>query len=64
MNTLISDPAELELMPDVANVVQALVAEMDSAAILEAIQARASTLTLVMENILQFQPSFHWGINE
>jgi hypothetical protein len=64
MNLLILDPAELELQPDVANTVDALVAEMDSAAILEVIQVRASALTPVMEKILQFRPSSHWGINE
>lgn len=64
MNALTPDQVELELTPDVAKAVDALVAELDSAAILEALQARASTLTPVMEKILQFRPSFHWGINE
>ena len=64
MNPFIADPARLELTPDVANVVEALVAEMDSAAILNAIQARESTLTLVSEEILYYRPSSHWGINE
>jgi hypothetical protein len=64
MNALIPDLAGLELIPDVANAIEALVAELDSVAILEAIQARASTLTPVMEKILQFRPPSHFGINE
>jgi hypothetical protein len=64
MIPLIPNPVALELTPDVVNAVEALVAEMDSAAILEAIQARESTLTPVMEKILQFRPSSHWGLNE
>ena len=64
MNTFISDPAQLELMPEVAQAPGAVVAEQDSASILEAIQARESTLTPVMEEILRFRPSSHWGINE
>ena len=64
MNPLISDPAGLELRPEVVNAAAALVAEMDSAAILEAIQARESSLTPVMQKILESRPSSHWGINE
>ena len=64
MSELSTDAAELELIPDVAEAVEALVAELDSAAMSEVLQARASTLTPVMEKILQFRPSSHWGINE
>lgn len=64
MNPLIPDPAGLELTADVVNAVEALVAEMDSTAISEAIQRRESTLTPVMEKILQFRPPSHFGINE
>ena len=64
MNLSIPDPAELEFTPDVVNAVEVLVAEMDSTAILAAIQAREFNLTPVLENILQFRPSSHWGINE
>jgi hypothetical protein len=64
MNLLIPDPAGLELLPDTAKAVEALVAELDSVAILQAIQARVSTLTPVMEEILQFRPPSHFGINE
>jgi hypothetical protein len=64
MNALILDPAELQLTPDLVNAVEALAAEMDSAATLEVLQARESTLTPVMKKILQFRPSSHWGINE
>jgi len=51
-------------MPDVEEAVEALVAELDSATMLNALQARQSTLTPVMEKILQFRPPSHWGINE
>jgi hypothetical protein len=64
MNALNSDAAELELTPDLTNAVEVLVAEMDSAAAWDALQARESTLTPVMEKILQFRPPSRWGINE
>ena len=64
MNPLIPDPAGLELTPDVANVVEALVAEMDSTAISEAIQTRETALTPVMAIILEVRPPSHFGINE
>jgi len=64
MNPLIADPAGLKLAPDVSNAVEALVTEMDSTAILEAVQARESTLTPNMQKILQFRPHSRWGINE
>jgi hypothetical protein len=64
MNALIRDLAGLEPPPEVANAVEALVAEMDSVAILNAIQARESTLAPVIEKIPYFRPSSHWGINE
>jgi hypothetical protein len=64
MNPLIADPTGLEFMPDVANAVEGLVAELDSSAVLEAIQARELTLTPVMEKILRFRPPSHFGINE
>jgi hypothetical protein len=64
MNAQIPDPAGLELTPDVMNAVAALVAEMDSTAIVEAIQIRALTLTPVMEKMLSFRPPSHFGINE
>ena len=64
MNPLIPDLAGLELTPEVANVVEALVAELDSVAILKAIRARESSLTPVSDEILYFRPPSHWGINE
>jgi hypothetical protein len=64
MNALASDAAELELTPDLANAVEAILAEMDSTATRDALQARESTLTPVMEKILQFRPPSCWGINE
>jgi hypothetical protein len=64
MNALDSDAAELELTSDLANTVEALAAEIDSAAAWDALQARESTVTQVMEKILQFRPPSHWGINE
>jgi len=64
MNAVTYAPTELELTPDLVNAVEALVAEMDSAATCETLQARESTLTPVMQKILNFRPSSHWGINE
>jgi hypothetical protein len=65
MNALIADPPELELMPDAAKASEeAVVAEQNSASVLESIRVRESTLTSVMERILEFRPSSHWGINE
>ncbi len=64
MNELSRDLAELEFMPDAAKASEAVVAELDLASILEGIQVRASTLTPVLEKILQFRPSSHWGIDE
>jgi hypothetical protein len=64
MDTLIPYSAELGLVPDAAKVSEAMVADLDSASLLEAIQVRASTLTPVIEEILHFRPSSHWGINE
>jgi hypothetical protein len=64
MNPLISTRAELELTPELVKAVEALVAELDSVAILESIQARESTLTPVLEKLLRFRPPSHFGINE
>jgi len=64
MNPLIADPDGLELTPDVENAVAALVAEIDSTATLEAIQMRESTLTPILQKILQLRPPCRWGINE
>jgi hypothetical protein len=63
MNAL-DDTAELELTPDLANAVEALVAEMDSVVTQDALRARESILTPVMEKILRFRPPSRWGINE
>ena len=64
MDTVIPNEAELELMLDAAKASEAVVAGLELASILEAIRVRASTLTPVMEKILQSRPSSHWGINE
>jgi hypothetical protein len=64
MNPLITDPVELEAMPDLTDAVDGLVAEMDSDATLEAIRARESTPTPVTEKPLQIRPTSHWGLNE
>ena len=64
MNQLISDPVESQPTPDVTNAVDALVAEMDSAAISEVIQVRVTTLTPILKEILESPPPSHWGINE
>jgi hypothetical protein len=64
MNALIPDPAKLELMPDAAKAGNVAAAELNSASILEMLQVHESTVTHVMEKILQFRSSSHWGINE
>jgi hypothetical protein len=64
MNALIHDPAELVFMPDASKASEALVAELDSASIVESVQGRELTLTLVLDRIIEFRPSSHWGINE
>jgi hypothetical protein len=64
MDTVIPNEAELELMLGAAKASEAVVAGLELASILEAIHVRASTLTPVMEKILQSRPSSHWGINE
>ena len=64
MDALTRHSAELQPMSDETKASEAVVPELELAALLEAIQARASTLTPVMEKILQTRPSSHWGINE
>lgn len=64
MDALIPSSAELGRVSDAAKASAAVVAELDSASILEAIRVRVSALTPVMEEILHFRPSSHWGINE
>jgi hypothetical protein len=64
MNALIDDPAEPGVMPDALKGSEAVAAELDSASMVEAIRVRESTLTPLMENILQFRPASHWGLNE
>jgi hypothetical protein len=64
MNALILEPTELGFVPDGAKASVALVRETDLDSILEEIQIRESTITPVMEEILNFRPSSHWGINE
>ena len=59
MNALIPDPAELKLMPAAPKASEAVVAELNSASILEAIQVRESTLTPIVEKFLRFQPFSH-----
>ena len=51
-------------MPDAVKASLAVLAELESVSILEAIRVRESTLTVFMEKILQSRPSSHWGINE
>jgi len=64
MNTLIADPAELELMRDTAKASEAVVAEMDSASILETIRVRESTLMTAIDKTLHFRASSCWAINQ
>ena len=64
MKALISKLAEPKLLPDSAKASEAALAALNSAAILEAIRVRASTITPEIEKTFQFRPSSHWGINE
>ena len=64
MRALIPDPAELEFMPDAAEASEAVGADLNSTSILEIIRVRELTPTPLMEKIIQFRPSSHWGINE
>jgi hypothetical protein len=64
MNAPIPERAELELMPDAAKAPDAVTAEVNPASIMEAMQVRESTLAPVMERLVEFWPSSHWGINE
>jgi hypothetical protein len=64
MKALIHDPTEVEPVPGAVKAAATVVAELNSASILEAIRVRESTLTVFMEKILQSRPSSHWGINE
>ena len=64
MSALIPDRAELELTPDATEASEALSADLNSASIFETIRVRELALTPGMKEILQPQPSAHWGINE
>ena len=64
MNPLIFKPAELKPTPEAKNPIEALVAEMDSAAVLKAIQVPKATIVSIVEKPLQIRPTSHWGINE
>jgi hypothetical protein len=64
MRALIPDRAEPGLTPDAAEASEAVSADLNSASIFETIRVRELALTSVMKEILQSQPSSHWGINE
>jgi hypothetical protein len=64
MRALIPDRAELELTPDATEAFEAVSADLNSASIFETIRVRELALTPAMKEILQPQPSAHWGINE
>ena len=64
MRALIPDPVGLELVPDAAEAVDAVSADLNSTAILEAIRVRELTRTSVREDIFHSRASSHWGINE
>jgi hypothetical protein len=64
MRALIPDPAEVELTSDAAEASEVFSANLNSASIFETIRVRELALTPVMKEILQSQPSSHWGINE
>jgi hypothetical protein len=44
--------------------IQFPMAEMELAVTLEAVHARAETITPLLEEILRSRPPAHWGINE
>jgi len=54
----------LELMRDTAKASEAVVAEMDSASILETIRVRESTLMTAIDKTLHFRASSCWAINQ
>jgi hypothetical protein len=64
MRAFIPDRAELEFTPEPTEASEAVNADLDSASIFETIRVRELALTAVMKEILQPQPSSHWGINE
>ena len=64
MRALIPDSAEAELTPEAAEAAEVFSANLNSASIFETIRVREVALTPVMKEILQSQPSSHWGINE
>jgi hypothetical protein len=64
MSAFIPDRAELELTPDATEAAEAVGADPNSASIFETIKVRELALTPVIKEMLQPQPSAHWGINE
>ena len=64
MNQPIVDPSELEFMRDVAKRSEPVVAQLESASLLEAIRVRELPLMPVMREHLRPQSYSHWGINE
>jgi hypothetical protein len=64
MRAFIPDPVGLELVPDAAEAADAVSADLNSTSILETIRVRELTRTSVLEDILRFRASSHWGINE
>jgi len=64
MNVVILDPTEPGLTPLETRTPEAVDAEQDSASFQKAVQTRESTITSLIQEILQVRPSSHWGINE
>jgi hypothetical protein len=64
MSAFTPDRAELELKPDASEAAEAAAPDLNSASIFETIRVRELALTPGMKEILQPQPSAHWGINE
>lgn len=64
MNPCIPKPAGQKATPDVTNPVEALAPEMDSVAMLKAIQEPGLTLPPVKGKSLEVRPTSHWGLNE
>jgi hypothetical protein len=60
MNELISDPAELEIVPEAPKASEAVLNKTDSSLISEAAQVRQASIPVAQE----IQPSPRWGINE
>jgi hypothetical protein len=64
MRALTTDPVGLKIVPDAVEAADAVSADLNSTSILETIRVRELTRMSVLEDILRFRASSHWGINE